>query len=268
MAENPPKTNTRRYSKRPSVITFGDGFYKFYINNHVKNKKELKFLSNEIDTRKYNIFTFLPKALFYQFARPANIYFLVSAILNCIPQISPFTPITAILPLIFVLAVSLIREAVEDCKRGSLDRQQNNEPTKVYRNKKWVDAPSGDLDIGELVFVKKDKTFPADIILIDSKFNDGLCFIETATLDGEKTLKQKEAPKELAGKLNVNQDYSLDGFDISGTVLTDPPNQDLYLLSKIMKVKFNNGEEMVIPLSPKQLLLKGMGCRNCCICRT
>jgi phospholipid-transporting ATPase len=57
-----------------------------------------------------------------------------------------------------------------------------------------VETASGDLDIGELVFVGKDQTFPADIILIDSKLNDGLCFIETATLDGEKTLKQKVAP--------------------------------------------------------------------------
>ena len=236
--------------------------YQFYINDSQRNRLEYKFKKNKINTRKYNWVTFVPHALLIQFLRPANIYFLISAILNCIPQISPLNPVTAILPLIFVLAVSLIREAVEDCKRGSLDRQQNNELTYAYRNKKWVETQSGDLDIGELVFVGKDQTFPADIILIDSKLNDGLCFIETATLDGEKTLKQKEAPKELTGKFNANQEDPLDGFDISGTVLTDPPNQDLYLLSKIMKVKYNNGEEMVIPLSAKQLLLKGAKLKN------
>ena len=237
--------------------------YQFYINDSQRNKLEYKFKKNKINTRKYNWITFIPHCLLIQFLRPANIYFLISAILNCIPQISPLSPLTAILPLIFVLAVSLIREAVEDCKRASLDRAQNNEPTFVYRNKKWVETASGDLDIGELVFVGKDQTFPADIILIDSKLNDGLCFIETATLDGEKTLKQKVAPSELAGKLiNNNQDDPLDGFDISGNVITDPPNQDLYLLSKIMKVRFNNGEEMLIPLSAKQLLLKGAKLKN------
>ena len=236
--------------------------YQFYINDTERNKLEYQFKKNKINTRKYNWVTFIPHALLIQFLRPANIYFLVSTILNCIPQISPLSPITAILPLVFVLAVSLIREAVEDCKRGSLDRQQNNEPTYVYRNKRWEQTQSGDLDIGELVFVVKDQTFPADLILIDSKLNDGLCFIETATLDGEKTLKQKEAPKEMVGKLNVNQEEPLDGFDISGHVLTDPPNQDLYLLSKIMKIKFNNEEEMLIPLSAKQLLLKGAKLKN------
>ena len=141
--------------------------YQFYINDSQRNRLEYKFKKNKINTRKYNWVTFVPHALLIQFLRPANIYFLISAILNCIPQISPLNPVTAILPLIFVLAVSLIREAVEDCKRGSLDRQQNNELTYAYRNKKWVETQSGDLDIGELVFVGKDQTFPADIILID-----------------------------------------------------------------------------------------------------
>ena len=93
--------------------------YQFYINDSQRNKLEYKFKKNKINTRKYNWITFIPHCLLIQFLRPANIYFLISAILNCIPQISPLSPITAILPLIFVLAVSLIREAVEDCKRAS-----------------------------------------------------------------------------------------------------------------------------------------------------
>ena len=236
--------------------------YQFYINNSQRNQTEYMTKKNKINTRKYNWITFVPHALLIQFARPANIYFLISAILNCIPQISPTSPVTAILPLIIVLAVSLIREGIEDCQRASLDRQQNNEPTLSYRNKKWTDTISGDLDMGELVLVAQNQTFPADLILLDSKLNDGLCFIETATLDGEKTLKQKEAPKEMAGKLRNETDMPIDGFDISGDVITDPPNPDLYLLSKIMKLSFNGGPEMTIPLSAKQLLLKGAKLKN------
>ena len=236
--------------------------YQFYINNSQRNQTEYMTKKNKINTRKYNWITFVPHALLIQFARPANIYFLISAILNCIPQISPTSPVTAILPLIIVLAVSLIREGIEDCQRASLDRQQNNEPTLSYRNKKWTDTISGDLDMGELVLVAQNQTFPADLILLDSKLNDGLCFIETATLDGEKTLKQKEAPKEMAGKLRNETDMPIEGFDISGDVITDPPNPDLYLLSKIMKLSFNGGPEMTIPLSAKQLLLKGAKLKN------
>ena len=236
--------------------------YEFYINDTLRNREKYKFHSNKINTKKYNWATFVPHALLIQFARPANIYFLISAILNCIPAISPISPVTAIIPLVFVLAVSLIREAIEDCSRERLDRKQNNEPVMVYRNKKWDQTISGDLQIGELILVTQDQTFPADLILLDSGLNDGLCFIETGSLDGEKTLKQKESPKEFAGQLSdINKD-PFDGFDISGHVITDPPNQDLYLLSKIMKVSYNNGPEQTIPLSAKQLLLKGAKLKN------
>lgn len=45
-------------------------------------------------------------------------YFLVIAVLQSIPLISPLTPVTAIAPLVFVIAVSLLREAVEDSVRA------------------------------------------------------------------------------------------------------------------------------------------------------
>ena len=59
--------------------------------------------------------------------------------------------------------------------------------------------------MGELVEVKIDGTFPADLILIDSVFEDGSCFIETGTLDGEKTLKMKNSPKQTASKFNLDK---------------------------------------------------------------
>ena len=79
--------------------------YQFYINNSQRNQTEYMTKKNKINTRKYNWITFVPHALLIQFARPANIYFLISAILNCIPQISPISPVTAILPLIIVLPI-------------------------------------------------------------------------------------------------------------------------------------------------------------------
>ena len=270
MAENPPKTNTRRYSKRPSVITFGDGFYKFYINNPVKNKKELKFLSNEIDTRKYNIFTFLPKALFYQFARPANIYFLICAILQCIPMISPLNPLTAVLPIVIVLSASLIREGMEDYARGQLDKQQNNEKCQKYNSEKkiWEEARSGELYVGDIISIKENETFPADIILLDSNLPEGICYVETGTLDGEKTLKLKEASKLTGSLYNIKGEKSTI-FNMEGVILADMPNPELYQLNGKMHLKYNNNITIYnelkvcdVPLDSKQLLLKGAKLKN------
>ena len=174
--------------------------YEFYINNIKGNTEELFFKDNKISTTKYNIFTFLPKALIFQFIRLANVYFLFIAVLQCIPIISPLGPATAIAPLAFVLCVSLIREGVEDYHRAKLDKEQNSDEIETYRNNMWVKIKSGELHMGEIIEVKQDGIFPADLMLIDSNLPDGICYIETGTLDGEKTLKIKSAPNFTKGK--------------------------------------------------------------------
>ena len=177
-----------------------DDIYEFYINDPQRNTEELMFKDNKISTTKYNAFTFLPKALLYQFMRLANVYFAFIAVIQSIPIISPLGAATAILPIVFVLCVSLIREAIEDLKRRSLDNEQNSNEVEIYRNGNWIKIKSGDLRMGEIVRVKKDGIFPSDLMLIDSNLPDGVCFIETGTLDGEKTLKIKSSPNFTKGK--------------------------------------------------------------------
>ena len=183
-----------------------DDIYEFYINNPDRNTQELMFKDNTVSTTKYNALTFLPKALLYQFIRLANIYFVFIAIIQSIPIISPLGPATAIAPLVFVLAVSLIREAVEDLKRRKLDNEQNSNEVEIYKNGEWIKIQSGKLRLGEIVKVKKDGVFPSDLMLIDSNLQDGICFIETGTLDGEKTLKIKSSPNFTKGKFSKIND--------------------------------------------------------------
>ena len=243
-----------------------DPIYKFYINNTTSNISIYNYKNNKIDTTKYTIFTFLPKALFLQFVRLANIYFLVCAILQCIPIISPLSPATAVVPLVIVLSVSIIREGIEDYSRASLDKQQNNEETTAYRDHNWEKITSGELYVGEIVEVLQDNTFPADLILIDSELPGGICFIETGTLDGEKTLKQKEAPKETREKFKENNE-KIQKFEIFGEVIADMPNPALYQLNGRMELSYKissekNTEIYKIPLDAKQLLLKGAKLKN------
>ena len=257
-----PCTNSND-SKNPKK----SNLYEFYINDAIKNKEQYNFKDNEVNTKKYNIITFLPKALLIQFIRVANIYFLISAILQCIPIISPIGPETAIIPFAIVLAVSIIREGIEDLARAKLDREQNSEPTEVYVVNQWEQTHSGKLHMGDIVSVKQDDTFPADLILIDSDLPEGICFIETGTLDGEKTLKLKESPKPTAGKFNKKGERCGE-FMISGNAKADQPNPELYLLNGKMHLIFTNmndkgnQETHDIPLDAKQLLLKGAKLRN------
>lgn len=80
------------------------------------NVKPHKYPNNYISTTKYNVVTFLPKALFEQFRRVANLYFLLAAILSA-TSLAPFSSVSMIAPLGFVIGVSMIKEAVEDWSR-------------------------------------------------------------------------------------------------------------------------------------------------------
>ena len=224
----------------------------FQLNNPAVNTK---FKSNRIDQSKYNIVTFLPKSLFFQFLRFANIYFLIITIIQSIPSISPFSPASAIMPLVFVLSVSLVREANEDYHRHRFDNELNSEPVTVYRDGKWIETFSGTLKMGEIVKVKEDHQLPADIILLDSSSPDGIAYIETANLDGEKNLKLKTPNKASIGKL-TNNNQLLETFDLSGNCSGDKPNDQLYKYDGTVEMNIA-GESLRFPVDAKQMLLKG-----------
>ena len=107
-----------------------------YNNRHIRANdqaynKQWNYFENSITTSRYNIITFLPKNLFEQFQRVANIYFVILLILQLIPQISSLTPITTILPLLFVLGTTLVKDGVDDIFRHISDYQINNRLVKV-----------------------------------------------------------------------------------------------------------------------------------------
>ena len=41
-----------------------------------------------------------------------------------------------------------------------------------------------DVKVGEIVKVMKDESFPADILLLSTSYQDGQCYVETSNLDG------------------------------------------------------------------------------------
>ena len=240
-------------------------FYEFYINNNEKNKIEYKHINNKIITAKYNIFTFLPKALFYQFKRVSTLYFIIIAIINMIPAISPLYSGTALIPIICILAVSLVREGYEDYQRTKFDKSQNKILVNVYRNNTWTEIPSCELEMGEIIYMKQNELFPADLVLINSSLPEGICFVETTSLDGEKHLKQKTSPSQLNGKFiknNLNENIPcIDNYIIEGKGICDLPNPEINQLNGKMDLNIQN-ENIIIPLEQRQLLLKGTKLRN------
>lgn len=85
-----------------------------------------QFLGNRISTAKYTILTFLPLNLFEQFSKLANFYFLSLALLELIKPISDSGGVpTMMMPLAFVVGVSMIKDIFEDAKRHKSDDEEN-----------------------------------------------------------------------------------------------------------------------------------------------
>ena len=78
------------------------------------DQQSQKFCSNEISTCKYHALSFLPKFLFEQFRRYSNIFFIASALLQQISDISPTGRYTTAVPLFFIMLVSAIKQIFED----------------------------------------------------------------------------------------------------------------------------------------------------------
>ena len=91
-----------------------------------KHNEDRKFTNNTIRTTKYTCLTFLPLNLFHQFTKMANCYFLILTLLCLIPGISTQgEAITMLMPLMFVVGVSMIKDIFEDRRRYKSDCEEN-----------------------------------------------------------------------------------------------------------------------------------------------
>lgn len=232
----------------------GPGYSRLVYCNQPEfhEKKPLKYRTNYISTTKYNVITFFPKAIFEQFRRVANLYFLLAAILSLTP-VAPFSAVSMIAPLAFVVGLSMAKEGLEDWRRFIQDMKVNLRKANVHKGdgifgyRAWRK-----LRVGDIVKVEKDKFFPADLLLLSSSYEDGICYVETMNLDGETNLKVKRA---LEVTLPLDEDAAFKNF--KGTIRCEDPNPNLYTF--VGNLEF---DRQVYPLDPSQILLRDSKLRN------
>ncbi|KAJ5669043.1 phospholipid-transporting ATPase [Penicillium macrosclerotiorum] len=225
------------------------------LNNPPANATH-KFVSNHVSTAKYNVITFIPKFLFEQFSKYANLFFLFTAVLQQIPNVSPTNKYTTVVPLGIVLLVSAIKELVEDYKRRTSDRGLNYSKTQILKGSSFHETKWVDVAVGDIVRVESEQPFPADLVLLASSEPEGLCYIETANLDGETNLKIKQAIPETANLVSPS-----DLSRLSGRVRSEQPNSSLYTYEATLTMNAGTGEKE-LSLAPDQLLLRGATLRN------
>ncbi|KAN0062782.1 aminophospholipid translocase [Thecaphora frezii] len=234
------------------------------LNDPAANDKA-NFLDNYISTSKYNVITFVPKFLVEQFSKYANVFFLFTACIQQIPGVSPTNRWTTIVPLALVLLASAFKEVKEDIKRHQSDSELNARIAHV------LDPGSGAFEprrwrhvrVGDIVRVENNEFFPADLVLLSSSEPEGLCYVETANLDGETNLKIKQASPDTAKLTSSSAACSL-----RGQLVSEQPNNSLYTFDATLHILtsltpgFSGTPSRKAPLSPDQLLLRGAQLRN------
>ena len=220
-----------------------------------------KYCDNSIRTSQYTLYSFLPLAIINQYKTPFNWFFLIQAIIDCIPSISSVNPVTTIMPVVIVLIISLIREAVEDYRKYSNDKLANETMVSVYKMPSFLKQKCSLIKIGNIIKVRKEEMIPADLLIIKTSLSNGFCYMQTSNLDGETTLKPREAIYMTQKKLNAEKPASfrrlLNPNDDNCYIEVDNPSKDIYQIEGTI---FFKGEKTYF--NSKNILLRGSRLKN------
>ncbi|EOX99485.1 Aminophospholipid ATPase isoform 4, partial [Theobroma cacao] len=225
-----------------------------YINDD-ESLQEL-YCDNQISNRKYTVLNFLPKNLWEQFSRFMNQYFLLIACLQLWSLITPVNPASTWGPLIFIFAVSASKEAWDDYNRYLSDKKANEKEVWVVRQgiKKHVQAQ--DIHVGNIVWLRENDEVPCDLVLIGTSDPQGLCYVETAALDGETDLKTRVIPSACMGI-----DFEL-LHKIKGVIECPNPDKDIRRFDANLRLFPPFIDNDVCPLTIKNTILQSCYLRN------
>nr|CAH7766063.1 unnamed protein product [Callosobruchus chinensis] len=113
--------------------------YRIVVPNHIvppktprKEHPNGRRPDNRIRTTKYTLLSFLPRNLLEQFHRVANLYFIFIVLLNWFPAINAFGKEIAMIPVMFVLGVTAVKDLFEDRRRHASDKRINNSTCRIY----------------------------------------------------------------------------------------------------------------------------------------
>uniref|UniRef100_A0A0N5A897 Phospholipid-transporting ATPase n=1 Tax=Syphacia muris TaxID=451379 RepID=A0A0N5A897_9BILA len=218
-----------------------------------KHPNRANFADNRICTTKYNLLTFLPKNLFEQFHRAANLYFIAIVFLNII--IGAFGRYVSMIPILFVLSVTALKDIFEDYRRYKSDLQINHSKCRVWDNdqKRYRKLEWCNVLVGDFVHLSCNEIIPADILILRSSDPNGVCYVETSNLDGESNLKQRQ----IIGTMSKAPD-TFEPPDFNATIYCEHPNNQIYRFNGYVEHEDGVRE----PVDKLNLLLRGCEVRN------
>uniref|UniRef100_A0A4X1UMW0 Phospholipid-transporting ATPase n=1 Tax=Sus scrofa TaxID=9823 RepID=A0A4X1UMW0_PIG len=176
-------------------------------------KRDQRYPRNVINNQKYNFFTFLPGVLFNQFKYFFNLYFLLLACSQFVPEMRLGALYTYWVPLV----------TVEEIRCYLRDKEVNSQVYSRLTARGTVKVKSCSIQVGDLIIVEKNQRVPADMIFLRTSEKNGSCFLRTDQLDGETDWKLR-LPVACTQRLPTAADL----LQIRSYVYAEEPNIDIH----------------------------------------
>ena len=123
----------------------------------------------------------------------------------------------------------MFREGLEDYQRFKSDKVANRQPVNILKGGKIVETESKELQVSDIVLIKEDEFFPADLVLLASSNDKATCLVKTSSLDGETAPKLKKVTKGIDWLIpSGGKKFSPDEFLCTGKVEIEKPHSNLY----------------------------------------
>lgn len=129
-----------------------------------------------------------------------------------------------------------------------------------FKNRRWKDV-----NVGDFVRVRANEGVPADMVIISTSDDDGICYVETKNLDGETNLKTKSCLKS-GGRNHLK--HSTDLGNTKFWIECDPPNAHLYSFRGTIHYENYDEQGALLNSDEKEaitydnVLLRGCALRN------
>ncbi|KAG8641360.1 hypothetical protein MANES_13G143600v8 [Manihot esculenta] len=185
-----------------------------------------------------------------------NQYFLLIACLQLWSLITPVNPASTWGPLIFIFAVSATKEAWDDYNRYLSDKKANEKEVWVVwqGTKKHIQAQ--EICVGNIVWLRENDEVPCDLVLIGTSDHQGVCYVETAALDGETDLKTRVIPSACMG---IDSELL---HKIKGVIECPNPDKDIRRFDANLRLFPPFIDNDVCPLTIKNTILQSCYLRN------
>ena len=192
---------------------------------------------NIVRNQKYSMISLIPVVLWNQFKFFSNLFFLLIAISQAVPQLRVGFLFTYVAPLSIVLGITICKEGYDDYQRYLRDKELNETLFNKVTFNGIIKIKAEEIKTGDIIQLNKNERVPADMVFLHTTDKSKTIFLRTDQLDGETDWKLRK-PVATTQELNdvrklINEDYYL---------IVDPPTKHIYQFKGVFVMQVGSNE--------------------------